>query len=54
MDAMQANSNHMGTPISGGGTGAIARRDATTIKGDGHIEECARCLAHNTCRQMKT
>lgn len=53
MYTMQADGNHVGTPVGGGGAGAVAGRDPTTIECDGYIEIGSRCLAH-TCRQVKT
>lgn len=50
---MQADGNHVGTPVGGGGAGAVAGRDPTTIECDGYIEIGSRCLAH-TRRQVKT
>lgn len=53
MYTMQADCNHMGTPVSGGGAGAVAGRDPTTVECDGYIKISSGCLAH-TRRQVKT
>jgi len=53
MDAMQTNGDYVGAPVGGRGAGAVARGDASAVKGDGHIEIGTRRLIDNAGREVK-
>lgn len=44
MDASEANGDDVRAPVGGGGAGAIARGDAATVEGHGHVMGASRRL----------